>query len=102
MSLSDGFISCAGQDISTPSPIARSRESAAAARWRWIIWGILATGTLLRLTQYLFNRSLWLDEALLTLNVLRRPWTGLIKPLDYNQGAPVGFLFLEKLSTQVL
>jgi hypothetical protein len=68
-------------------------------RWTWII---LAVGVLLRLAQYLSNRSLWYDEALLALNVLHRPWGGLLKTLDYNQGAPIGFLLLEKLSTHVL
>ncbi len=70
-------------------------------KFQWI-WVILVAGTLLRLVQYLSNRSLWYDEALLTLNVLHRPWSGLLKPLDYNQGAPIGFLLVEKLSTQIL
>lgn len=69
---------------------------------RFLIWVILATGSLLRLAQYSFNRSLWYDEALLALNVLHRSWSGLLKPLDYNQGAPIGFLFLQKLSTEIL
>ena len=59
-------------------------------------WLIILFGTLLRLTQYLSNRSLWLDEAFLALNIVNRSFLQLLKPLDNNQGAPIGFLMLEK------
>lgn len=54
---------------------------------------------LLRIAQYAHNRSLWFDESLLALNILHRPFGHLLQPLDYNQGAPIGFLFLQKLIT---
>jgi 4-amino-4-deoxy-L-arabinose transferase-like glycosyltransferase len=60
---------------------------------------IIAFGILLRLRQYLFNRSLWLDEALIVFNIINRSFSGFFEPLDYNQGAPIGFLLFEKLST---
>jgi predicted membrane-bound mannosyltransferase len=44
-------------------------------------------------------RSLWLDEATLALNVLDRGFSSLTGELDFNQGAPVGFLFAEKVLT---
>ncbi len=59
-------------------------------------WLIILFGALLRLTQYLSNRSLWLDEARLALNIVDRSFVQLLKPLDYGQGAPVGFLMLER------
>lgn len=59
-------------------------------------WAIICIGTILRLRQYLANRSLWGDEASLALNIVNRTWAGLTLPLDYNQGAPVLFLFIEK------
>ncbi len=68
---------------------------------RWM-WGIVAVGVGLRLAQYLSGRSLWYDEALLALNILHRSLSGLLKPLDFHQGAPVGFLLLEKLVTRTL
>lgn len=57
---------------------------------------LLAAGLLLRLRAYFSGRSLWLDEAMLVLNLLRRSFGGLMQPLDYQQGAPLGFLFLQK------
>lgn len=62
----------------------------------------LIAGVGLRLLQYLANRSLWLDEALLSSSILNRPFAGLLEPLDYTQTAPAGFLFAEKLATEAL
>jgi hypothetical protein len=61
------------------------------------VTGLLLLGFLLRLRQYLTGRSLWSDEAMLALNIINRNVIGLFKPLDYDQGAPIGFLFVEKL-----
>jgi hypothetical protein len=63
-----------------------------------MLWGFIILGILFRLRQYLFDRSLWLDESLLVLNILRRSPAQLLKPLDHLQGAPIGFLWLEKLA----
>lgn len=63
---------------------------------------LVGIGVLLRLRYYLANRSLWFDEAMLTLNILERDFAGLLQPLDYNQGAPPGFLFLVKACVETL
>ena len=63
---------------------------------------IIAWGILLRLTEYVSNRSLWLDESRLALNIVSRSFSQLLRPLDYGQGAPVGFLMLEKAAVRVL
>jgi hypothetical protein len=57
---------------------------------------ILVLGISLRLREYLNNRSLSFDEALLALNIINRGFRGLLRPLDNSQGAPLGFLFVEK------
>lgn len=63
---------------------------------------LMVMGALLRVRQYLTGRSLWADEAMLALNIVNREFAGMFKPLDYDQGAPVGFLLIEKLFNSVL
>jgi hypothetical protein len=65
-----------------------------------LTWVFVTLGVVLRIRQYLFNRSLWLDESMLSLNIIRRSAAELLKPLDYAQAAPVGYLWLEKLAVQ--
>jgi len=62
--------------------------------YRWIPWLIIAFGFWLRLDQYLFNRSLWLDEAFFAVNFYK-DWSELLSlPQDYshNHIAPPGFI----------
>jgi hypothetical protein len=68
----------------------------------WIGLTIALVGFILRARQYLANRSLWLDEAMLTNNILGRGFGGLFQQLDNNQGAPIGFLLLQKFLTLIL
>jgi hypothetical protein len=63
---------------------------------RRVSWAMVALGCLLRIVQYGLDRSLWMDEAYLSLNILHRSFAGLFRALDYHQGAPIGFLLLEK------
>ena len=62
---------------------------------------IIFIGIFLRVQQYLFNRSLWIDEAFLALNIINRSFSELLLPLDYVQGAPILFLFIERLAVQI-
>ena len=58
---------------------------------------LLVLGVVLRIRQYLAGRSLWVDEAMLALNIVNRGFAGMFMPLDYDQGAPIGFLLVEKI-----
>src|SRR5215212_6803017 len=63
---------------------------------------LILMGVVLRLRQYLTGRSLWSDEAMLALNIVDRNFAGMFQPLDYDQGAPIGFLLVEKMVNSIL
>jgi 4-amino-4-deoxy-L-arabinose transferase-like glycosyltransferase len=70
---------------------------------RTLVIFVVGFGIFIRLKEYLANRSIWLDEASLALNVIHKSFLQLIsQPLDYNQAAPVGFLLLTKGFIMVL
>lgn len=53
-------------------------------------------GGVLRVVQYLHHNPYWNDEAALVLNILRRDFRQLLKPLDFAQAAPPMFLWVER------
>ena len=63
---------------------------------------ITISGLLLRLRQYAANRSFWGDEGGVALNIVERSFFGLTQKLGFHQAAPLGFLFIEKLSIILL
>lgn len=68
----------------------------------WML-ALLLLGVLLRLWQFGFNRSLWLDEAYLAASFMDRDLLQLLQePLANNQAAPLGFVVLAKLLTMAL
>jgi uncharacterized membrane protein len=76
-------------------------------RWRWekstwLAFSLILFGAAVRVAQYTSNRSLWLDEAALALNIVNRSPDQLLLPLDYHQGAPIGFLLMQWLAVKVL
>lgn len=75
--------------------------------WRaaleWLPALALLLGVALQLRQYVFNRSLWLDEAYLVGGMAGRDMVQLLtQPLDNNQAAPLGFLVLTRMATMAL
>jgi hypothetical protein len=59
-------------------------------------------GALLRLRAYTSGRGLWLDEAMLSYNIVSRSFSGLLDRLAYEQYAPVGWLWIVKGVTLLL
>lgn len=81
-------------------PVDRSFVERALAAYRSpaLLWIIVAGGAGLRLAQYLANRSIWVDESYIALNVIERTFGGLLEPLFHNQAAPIGYLWASKLA----
>jgi hypothetical protein len=67
-----------------------------------VFCALLLLGGYLRVNRFLLNRSLWLDESYLALNIIERTPAQLLGPLAYGQVAPVGFLLPVKLLSTVL
>ncbi|MCS6926166.1 MAG: hypothetical protein NZ578_09740 [Candidatus Binatia bacterium] len=80
-----------------------SRAITALGRFKvQLVWLVIGIGVALRCLHYLSNRSLWLDEARLALNIVQKTFSQLFQPLDYGQAAPIGFLMIEKLAVLLL
>lgn len=60
---------------------------------------IVLLGFLLRLKALLINPSLWHDECSLTVSIVKRGLLGAFSPLEYNQCAPLLFMFITKVLT---
>ena len=50
---------------------------------------------LLRIARYTMNFPLWWDEAFVAVNLIRRGYLELLRPLDYGQVCPILFLWSE-------
>lgn len=66
-----------------------------------LAWLIIVFAVALRAVQYFSNSALYVDEGALALNVINRSFGGFLRPLDFNQAAPPGFLALEKIAIAV-
>ena len=97
--VADWPTSAVPQEPQALSRIGRGKIPSGA--FRWFVWGAIAGGIVLRLVPYLVNRSLWLDESMLALNIIHRSFAELLRPLDFNQGAPLGFLMMERLAVSL-
>ncbi|HXE56287.1 MAG TPA: glycosyltransferase family 39 protein, partial [Tepidisphaeraceae bacterium] len=62
--------------------------------WLWIALTLAGIGC--RVVQYAWDRSFWVDEASLVLNIRERTASMLMGALDFNQAAPPLFLLIER------
>jgi hypothetical protein len=64
---------------------------------------LILLGLIFRVRFFLTGRSLWLDEAMLALNILHRSFAGLLdQPMEYGQSSPIGYVFSVKALTLLL
>ncbi len=66
-----------------------------------ILYVVLSVGAIIILRDYIGNRSFWIDEAMLGLN-MSRSFGELLKPLDYGQMSPILFLYAARVPTLFL
>lgn len=67
-------------------------------KWNILIWIIIGTGIFLRVFHFFYNRSLWTDEIFLANSLIRMDFFELAtQPLEYQQKAPIGFLWMVRL-----
>jgi len=66
---------------------------------RIVAGAVILTGIALRVARFLQNRPLWVDEAKLALGIGRSDFVGLTRSLDYNQVAPILYLWVVKAGT---
>ncbi len=77
-------------------------EGRANKLYGYASWVICVLGMALRVIVYLQHGSLSHDEACVGLNLMYRPYLGLMRALDFEQAAPVGFLWASKLLVSML
>ncbi len=64
----------------------------------WLVPFAVILGAVLRTREWLYGKSLWLDELTVTDNLVRRGFSQLLEPLAGNQGGPIGWLWAERAS----
>ncbi len=62
-----------------------------------LIYAAIFLGVVLRLIVYMNALPLWGDESSVMYSVFHRNYLGLLKPLDFVQMAPPGFLFFQRM-----
>jgi len=65
----------------------------------WLIF-FLIFGVSLRLLRYALKLPIWVDEGFLGVNILERSFHQLLKPMEYIQVAPLGFIWAERAMFQ--
>lgn len=83
-----------------PDPVPGTATDAGGHSFVRLTWVLIGIGIALRLTRWLLRYPLWHDEAFLAVNFIDRGWGDLLRPLDYLQVSPIGFLFLEQLAVR--
>ena len=78
-----------------------NRQSVFEDIFKYLTWGIIVTGVLLRIAVFFQCDSMFADEANVARNIFERSYISLTRPLDYYQYAPPVFLWVIKACTSV-
>ena len=74
------------------------REAILARRASWVIFALSA---LIASIHFAAGRALWLDEAMIALNLRDLGWHEIIRKLEYSQMAPIGWLAVQKALLEI-
>lgn len=84
--------------MAAADPFAQPAASEPSPKWISVAaWIVVALGAAMQLAHFSGGKALWLDEAMVGLNIRHLSAAELLGPLDYDQVAPIGWLLLEKL-----
>ncbi len=86
-----------GEPNAGPTSERPGSDILARATWAFVVLGIA-----LRVAAYLLDFPLWWDEAFVGVNLLRRGYGDLLRPLDYGQVCPLLFLWAERTAVLAL
>ncbi|MCC3156956.1 glycosyltransferase family 39 protein [Hymenobacter sp. 15J16-1T3B] len=80
------------------APAAAPRLAAErTARWSRLLYLVLALGIALRLVHFFYSRSFVTDELYLGVNIIKKGyWALATEPFEYQQKAPIGYLWAVK------
>ncbi len=81
---------------------ARAQQAEPLKLLRWLAIGLIAVGVICRLTRYFLPFPISGDEAYVSLNLIDRDLVGLTRSLEYDQVAPILFLWAELAVTRLL
>jgi len=99
----DERAACASPSVHQPSLTpAAGEKQVAARRLERATWAFVGLGLLLRIARYLMDYPLWWDEAFVAVNLIRRDYLDLLRPLDYSQVCPILFLWAELTIVKLL
>lgn len=85
-----------------PATQSSTAELLSSARRRQLIWCFVLLGLAARAVRYLLRFPLWEDECFLAFNFIDQTYAGLLRPLNYHQVAPLGFLWAELTLVKLL
>jgi hypothetical protein len=99
------MLSHSSAGLSTNEPVAHGqrgfRPAALALDPLVIAAALIVMGAAFRVAAWWRTTSFWDDEVFLLLNVVEHSFLGLLRPLDLEQSAPIGFLWAERAAYQV-
>ncbi len=69
--------------------------------WADVALVAIIAGAHVRLQSWKAGVPIWLDEQMISLNIRDRDFTELAGPLEFNQVAPLGWLWIERLAVRI-